>query len=138
MIEANEFDGKDYRRHYEACSALADSAGDMNAAIEIFLQRSTWADAASGRAKHRARKFIQRSVVIVNRIRRYDIQLTHAGFNPMRIVEVESGLPWEQIAKRVFRRFGGTLKRLELPGYRIEDVAGIGKPIELEQLQGRR
>ncbi len=137
MIEAAEFDGKDYRSAYLACQALAETAGDMDAAVTIYLERSWWKDAHTARAKRRAKKFIQSSVVKVNSIRRYEVLLTHEGFDPMKVCECESALPWGEVARRVYRRFVGTLRRLELPGYQIQDRAGLGAPIPLEQLQGR-
>ena len=109
----------------------------MQATVKAYLQTSKWADVATFRGQKRAIRVVQRAVEIGRSLQYYEVILTGGGGLRLPLAEVTSVKPFDEIAKKVFRRFHKTLGKLELPGYFIEDRAGLGKPVCLERLQGR-
>ena len=136
MIEI-DVDGKSYAAELAIFALYGEHGCDMQATVKAYLETSKWADVATLRAYKRAIRVVQRAVEIGRKLQCYEVILTGGGGLRLPLAEVTSVKPFNEVAKKVFRRFHKTLGKLELPGYFIEDRAGLGKPVCLEMLQGR-
>ena len=136
MIEI-DVDGKSYAAELAIFALYGEHGCDMQATVKAYLETSKWADVATFQAKKRAIKVVQRAVEIGREMQCYELILTGGGGLRLPLGEATSVKPFDEVAKKVFRRFHKTLGKLELPGYFIEDRAGLGKPVCLERLQGR-
>ena len=136
MIEI-DVDGKSYAAELAIYALYKEHSFDIPATVKAFLETTGWRDVDTPRAQKRAIKVVQRAVEIGRKLQRYEVILTGGGGLRLPLAEVTSAKPFEEVAKKVFRRFHKTLGKLELPGYFIEDRAGLGKPVCLERLQGR-
>jgi hypothetical protein len=139
MSDVINFDGHDFRTERKAVEAFEAAGGDMEEAVTVYLGLSSvlWCDKGSKRARIRAEKVIHRARKVIASIKQYDVVLVVKGGGEIPVCSCSSTKPWEYVAKKVVRLYGGTLKKLELPGYLIADRRGVGIPIPLEQLQGR-
>lgn len=136
MIEI-DVDGCSYAAELAIFALYEEHGCDLQATVKAYLETSKWADAATYRGQKRAMKVVQRAVEIGKKLQCYEVILTGGGGLRLPLAEVTSEKPFEEVAKKVFRRFNKTLGKLELPGYFIEDRAGLGKPVCMERLQGR-
>lgn len=136
MIEI-DVDGKSYAAELAIFALYEEHGCDLQATVKAYLETSTRADAATYRGQKRAMKVVQRAVEIGKKLQCYEVILTGGGGLRLPLAEVTSAKPFEEVAKKAFRRFHKMLGKLELPGYFIEDRAGLGKPVCLERLQGR-
>lgn len=139
MSEVINFDGHDFRPERKAVEAFEAAGGDMDSAVTVYLglESVLWRDKDSKQARIRAEKVIARARKVVASIKQYDVVLMVKGGGEIAVCSCQSTKPWEDVAKKVVRLYGGTLKKLELPGYLVADRRGVGLPIPLEQLQGR-
>lgn len=136
MIEI-DVDGKSYAAALAIFALYEEHGCDMQATVKAYLETSKWADVATCLEQKRAIKVVQRAVEIGRKLQCYELILTGGGGLRLPLAKATSVNPFDEVAKKVFRRFHRTLGKLELPGYFIEDRAGLGKPVCLERLQGR-
>lgn len=73
---------------------------------------------------HVSRGTVRAAQARARALRRFDLYIEGTDTPPLRVCHVATCKPFTAVALAAYREFAGTLKKLELPGWRLTDGGG--------------